>query len=64
MELSKGGQVRRMGSNVMKRVLITGENSYIGTSVEKWLLKEPETFQVDTISVKGDDWKSYDFFRI
>jgi len=26
----------------MKKILITGANSYIGTNVEKWLLKEPD----------------------
>lgn len=45
----------------MKRVLITGENSYIGMSVEKWLQQWPEDFSVDTISVRGDEWKHYDF---
>jgi nucleoside-diphosphate-sugar epimerase len=47
----------------MKRVLITGSNSYVGTNVEKWLLKEPENFQVETISVRGDLWKSFDFSK-
>lgn len=45
----------------MKRVLITGKNSYIGTSVEKWLMKEPDKFQVDTIDMKDESWIDYDF---
>jgi nucleoside-diphosphate-sugar epimerase len=45
----------------MKKVLITGKNSYIGTSVEKWLLKEPENYTVDTLDVKEESWKQHDF---
>ena len=47
----------------MKRILITGKDSYIGTSVEKWLLKTPETYQVDTLDVKGEEWKNHDFSK-
>jgi UDP-glucose 4-epimerase len=47
----------------MKKVLITGSNSYVGTNVEKWLLKEPKKFHVETISVRGDLWKSFDFSK-
>jgi nucleoside-diphosphate-sugar epimerase len=46
---------------VLKRVLITGKNSYIGTNVEKWLMKEPDKYYVESISVRGDEWKSFDF---
>lgn len=45
----------------MKKILITGENSYIGNSLETWLLKEPDKFEIDKISLKDDDWKNYDF---
>jgi len=45
----------------MKKILITGANSYIGTSVEKWLLKEPDKYQVDTVDMKSDSWKEKDF---
>lgn len=49
----------------MKRVLITGENSYIGNSVEQWLKKSPELFDVTIVSVRGNEWhtqnwKEYD----
>lgn len=47
----------------MKRILITGKNSYIGTSVEKWLKQYPDQYSVDTISVRGDSWKKKDFSR-
>lgn len=45
----------------MKRILITGKNSYIGTSVENWLLKTPDQYHVDTLDVKDPSWKNYDF---
>ena len=45
----------------MKRVLITGKNSYIGTNVEQWLMKEPDQYMVDTIDVRVDSWKNHDF---
>ena len=47
----------------MKRILITGKDSYIGTSVEKWLLKTPEKYHVNTLNVKGEEWKSHDFSK-
>lgn len=45
----------------MKKILITGKNSYIGTSFEKYLRQWPENYQVETISVRGEDWKQHDF---
>lgn len=45
----------------MKRILITGANSYVGTNVEKWLLKEPSEFVVDTVDTMNDIWKAADF---
>ena len=47
----------------MKRVLITGANSFVGTNIEKWLLKEPERFQVDTVDTMNDVWKQADFTK-
>jgi hypothetical protein len=47
----------------MKRILITGKNSYIGTSVEKWLLKEPEKYSVDTIDMLNESWREHDFSK-
>lgn len=44
----------------MKRILITGKDSYIGTSFEKWVSRWPEEYHVDTLDTKGD-WQSYDF---
>jgi len=45
----------------MKRVLITGKNSYIGTSLENWLMREPDKYKVDTIDMKDGSWKEKDF---
>lgn len=45
----------------MKKILVTGKNSYIGTSVENWLMKEPENYLVDTIDMKDESWKKLDF---
>ncbi|OJF91868.1 NAD-dependent epimerase/dehydratase family protein [Alkalibacterium sp. 20] len=45
----------------MKKILITGKNSYIGTSLEKWLVKEPDNYQVDTVDMKDGSWKEKDF---
>lgn len=45
----------------MKKVLITGVNSYVGNSLETWLQQYPEEYKVDKISVRHDDWKEKDF---
>lgn len=44
----------------MKRILITGLNSYIGTNVEKWLKKSPNKYSVHTLDMRNSDWKSFD----
>lgn len=45
----------------MKNVLITGKNSYIGTTLKNWLEMEPEKYTVDKISVRGNSWEKKDF---
>ena len=45
----------------MKRILITGSNSFIGTSVEKYLSQWPDKYKVDTINMENEDWKEKDF---
>ena len=47
----------------MKRVLITGANSFVGTNIEKWLMKTPDDFQVDTVDTMNDVWKQADFTK-
>jgi UDP-glucose 4-epimerase len=45
----------------LKNILITGKNSYIGTSLENWLMREPDKYKVDTIDMKDGSWKDADF---
>lgn len=45
----------------MKRILITGEGSYIGSSFENWVRQWPEKYQVESIDVKSDNWRSLSF---
>jgi nucleoside-diphosphate-sugar epimerase len=63
VELVASTQHQRAKRMSIKRILITGSNSYVGTNVEKWLMREPEKFYVETISVRGEAWKSFDFSK-
>lgn len=45
----------------MKKILITGANSYIGTSFEKWLAQSQSEYAVDTFDMKDGTWKEKDF---
>lgn len=45
----------------MKKILITGANSYIGTSFEKWLEQYPNEYYIDTIDMRANLWKEQDF---
>jgi len=45
----------------MKKLLITGKNSYIGTSLENWLMREPDNYKVDTFDMKDESWKEKNF---
>lgn len=45
----------------MKKILITGANSYIGTSFKKWMTQFQDEYQIDTLSVRGDAWREHDF---
>lgn len=45
----------------MKKILITGKNSYVGQSLIKWLNQWPEQFEIEAISVRGDEWEKFDF---
>ena len=48
----------------MKRVLITGKGSYIGTKVEQWLNRYPEKYAVEVLDMIGDGWKKSDFHGV
>lgn len=45
----------------MKRVLITGANSYIGEALDKWLGKEAESYQIDTLDLIDVSWREHSF---
>lgn len=45
----------------MKKILITGKNSYIGVSLENWLMRELDKYKVDTVDMKDGSWKEMDF---
>lgn len=46
----------------MKRILITGENSYIGNSFEEWVT-DKDRFHVEKISLRENNWKRFDFSK-
>lgn len=45
----------------MKNVLITGANSYVGTSFEKWLSQWPDKYHVDTVGMIDGSWREKSF---
>lgn len=46
----------------MKRILITGANSYIGTSFERYIKENhPDDYQIDTLDMLNPNWKNFDF---
>lgn len=47
----------------MKKILITGANSFIGTSIERWLMREPDKYLVDTVDTMNGVWKQADFSK-
>lgn len=45
----------------MKRILITGEGSFVGSSVQTHLKKWPEKYSVTVVGTKDGEWKTFDF---
>ena len=46
----------------MKKILITGANSYIGLSLERYIKENyPNDYTVDTVDMIGDGWRKVDF---
>lgn len=46
----------------MKKILITGANSYIGMSFEKYIKENyPNDYVVDTIDMIDDTWREKSF---
>ncbi|RPA60684.1 NAD-dependent epimerase/dehydratase family protein [Aerococcus agrisoli] len=42
----------------MKKILITGQNSYIGNKFEEWVSQWQDDYKITKISVRNDDWKN------
>ena len=47
----------------MKRILITGAGSYVGTKVQNWLLQSDFEFIVDAVETINDQWRKADFSK-
>lgn len=46
----------------MKRILITGANSYIGTSFEKYIMENfPEQYEIDIVDMIDGSWREKSF---
>ena len=45
----------------MKKVLITGANSYVGMSFEKWVSQWTDKYNIDTIDMQSNDWREKSF---
>lgn len=47
----------------MKKILITGKNSYVGNSFAEWSQQYPDQYEIDKISLRNDAWKEVDFSK-
>lgn len=47
----------------MKKILITGANSYVGNSLQSWLSQYPKDYSVEAISLRDKTWKTKDFSK-
>ncbi|MCM3124173.1 MULTISPECIES: NAD-dependent epimerase/dehydratase family protein [unclassified Mesobacillus] len=45
----------------MKKILITGTNSYVGTKLLKWFGKFPNKYLAETINLRNELWKEKNF---
>ena len=45
----------------MKRILITGKDSYIGTNFKKYLEQYQDNYYVEELDVRDENWKEFDF---
>ena len=53
--------IRCSGDADGKKIYILGENSYIGTSVENWLLKNEGKYQIITVDIQKTGFKEFQF---
>ena len=54
----RAGQAQAAG---LKRILITGKDSYVGVSVKEYLSRWPDRYSVEELDVRFDTWKDADF---
>lgn len=47
----------------MKNILITGTNSYLGNSVEAWLLRYKDNYSITTLCVREKSWEKESFSK-
>ncbi|GIN58828.1 UDP-glucose 4-epimerase [Lederbergia ruris] len=45
----------------MKKILITGKNSYVGNSFEKWVANQSDKYSIEKMSMRDDSWRNKDF---
>ncbi|MEV5112725.1 NAD-dependent epimerase/dehydratase family protein [Peribacillus frigoritolerans] len=43
------------------KILVTGEKSYVGLNLKKWLSQWNDRYDIEFISLKNEKWKSIDF---
>jgi len=48
-------------SLVLKKILITGARSYVGTSFARWLGQWPEKYAVSSVDLRRSEWRDKDF---
>ena len=47
----------------MKKILITGKDSYVGISVKKYLEQWPKKYKIEELDVKDASWKKINFSK-
>lgn len=47
----------------MKKILVTGKDSYIGSNFVKEILKYPEKYQVEELEMREKSWINHDFSK-
>ncbi len=47
----------------MKKVLITGKGSYIGSNFKKYLAEYPEQYKVEELDMLDETWKKHEFSK-
>src|SRR5699024_5582973 len=59
-ERKRGLRMRKGDIRPMKKVLITGVNSYVGNKFAEWMDNYPDEVDIDKVSLRDDKWKDMD----